>query len=191
MFFVSKAKGFPAPQCQCWVNRPTKIVPERTKVWRNRTRLAGKPNIEIGGRGELPFPTSPEDMAELSQQLRSVLFSKFCPPTEHGVAFLPLKTVPHWPPWALERPTAKKPQARRAPESFWTTAEAKVRKESFPGQRNPPPPRRLLRGTGPEGCQPPARQGRQPSQASQTQAGPAQPASPHFNHILIPHFNPC
>ena len=75
-------------------------------------------NIEIGERGELPFPTSPEDMAELSQQLRSVLFSKFCPPTEHGVAFLPLKTVRHWPPWALERPTAKKPQARRAPESF-------------------------------------------------------------------------
>ena len=63
---------------------PPKFVPERTKVWRNGTRLAGKPNIEIGGRGELPFPTSPEDMAELSQQLRSVLFSKFCPPSVCG-----------------------------------------------------------------------------------------------------------
>ena len=29
-----------------------------------------------------------------------------------------------------------------------TTAEAKGRKESFPGQRNPPPPRRLLHETG-------------------------------------------
>ena len=29
-----------------------------------------------------------------------------------------------------------------------TTAKAKGRKESFPGQRNPPPPRRLLHETG-------------------------------------------
>ena len=118
-------RTFPRPPISLLGGPPPKFVPERTKVWRNGTRLAGKPNIEIGGRGELPFPTSPEDMAELSQQLRSVLFSKFCLTTEHGVAFLPLKTVPRWPPWALERPTAKKPQARRAPESFWQRLQLK------------------------------------------------------------------
>ena len=32
-----------------------------------------------------------------------------------------------------------------------TTAKAKGRKESFPGQRNPPPPRRLLHETGTRG----------------------------------------
>ena len=41
------------------------------------------------------------------------------------------------------------PQAARGREmAERTTAEAKGRKESFPGQRNPPPPRRLLHETG-------------------------------------------
>ena len=68
---------------------PPKFVPERTKVWRNGTRLAGDPNIEIGGRGQRPFPTPPEDISQVAEHIRSIRFSKFCPPTEHGVAFLP------------------------------------------------------------------------------------------------------
>ena len=69
---------------------PPKIVPEGTKVWRrNGTRLAGNPNIEMGGRGQRPTPTSPEDIAQVFQHFRLVRFSKFCPPTEWTAPFLP------------------------------------------------------------------------------------------------------
>ena len=69
---------------------PPKIVPQGTKLWRrNGTGLAGNPNIEMGERGQRPTPTSPEDIAQISQHFRSVRFSKFCPPTGWTAPFLP------------------------------------------------------------------------------------------------------
>ena len=47
-------RTFPRPPISMLGAPPPKIVPARTKVWRNGTRLAGDPNIEIGGRGSAP-----------------------------------------------------------------------------------------------------------------------------------------
>lgn len=114
LFCLSK-RAFPRAPISTLGTPPPQIVPERTKVWRNGTCLTGNPNIEIGGRGKRHSPISPEDIPELSQQLRSVPFSKFCPPTGRAVAFLPKKSGRWRPPWPTEMPTAQKPHARRPP----------------------------------------------------------------------------
>ena len=88
MFCFSKRR-FPRPPISALGSPPPKIVSERTKVWRNGACLAGNPNIEMGERGQRPTPTSPEDIAQISQHFRSVRFSKFCPPTGWTAPFLP------------------------------------------------------------------------------------------------------
>ena len=91
-FFGFTKRTFPRPPISTLGALQPSIVPEGTKVWRNGTCLTANSNIEIGGRGQRPSPTSPKDMPQLFQHLHSVRFSKFCPPPERAVPFLPQKS---------------------------------------------------------------------------------------------------
>ena len=75
--FCSPGERSPAPPISMLGGPPPKFVPERTKVWRNGTCLTGNANIEIGGRGQRPFPTPPEDLSQVAEDIRSMRFSKF------------------------------------------------------------------------------------------------------------------